>query len=181
MSSELILAPLQYFLAFFLYFYCRCQWYHAALSRNMLDARDQRTRRQTLSDRWMMDRDSVAHWHTEGDSVCLLNSALNNFKRDGCSSIGGKFDCLQALPKTSTTSSLLSTFAINCFGPASRSNGSSSIRDSVLHATCLQHEFDHEDHALSTHRTGLVKFIQRIPSAASVVTMCHTMPYLCHD
>ena len=27
----------------------------------MLDARDQRTRRQTLSDRWMMDRDSVAH------------------------------------------------------------------------------------------------------------------------
>jgi hypothetical protein len=73
------------------------------------------------------------------------------------------------------TSSVVSTSAINPFGPDSRFNGSSSIRalppiplsgrgdklDSVLHATRLQHEFDGEDRALSTRRTELVKATQR--------------------
>ena len=72
------------------------------------------------------------------------------------------------------TPSVVSTSAINPFGPDSQSNGSSSISalpsipppgrddrlDSVLHATRLQHEFNNEDHALSTHPTELVKSTQ---------------------
>ena len=72
------------------------------------------------------------------------------------------------------TSSVVSTSAINTSGFGSQSNGSSWIRallsippsdrddslDSVPHATRLQHEFDREDHALSTHRTELVKSTQ---------------------